>query len=91
MSNSLSQILVSTNISGPILPCSVNNDATTALIPTETGLILKHNNCKENLHELRGETFATLKWIKVNQQLPESAHFYSVGFPLPDRVNITCQ
>ena len=82
-----------TNISGPILPCSVNNDATTALIPTETGLILKHNNCKENLHELRGETFATLKWIKVTQQLPPWPHqqSYSVGFPLPDSVNITCQ
>ena len=62
-----------------------------AFIPTETGLILIHDSCEHNLYELRGETFATLKWIKVTQQLPNRANFYSVGFPLPDDAGVcTC-
>ena len=72
--------MVLTNISGPILPCSGGSWSMASFIPTETGLILIHDSCEHNLYELRGETFATLKWIMVTQQLPSRADFYSVGF-----------
>ena len=50
-----------------------------------------HNYCGTNLYELRGDTVATLKWIEVNQQLTQEADWNPIGFPLPDKVNITCQ
>ena len=67
-----------------------------AFIPTEKGLIYMHIICNhdhigQNLYELRGDTVATLKWIKVDQQLTQQDDDYPIGFPLPDKVNITCQ
>ena len=50
-----------------------------------------HYDCGLDLYELRGDTVATLKWIKVDQQLTKKADWYPIGFPLPDKVNITCQ
>ena len=50
-----------------------------------------HEACGLNLYELRGDTVATLKWIKVDQQLTQKANRHPIGFPLPDKVNITCQ
>ena len=52
-----------------------------------------HSSCGLNLYELSGDTVATLKWIKVDQQLTKEADYYyhPIVFPLPHKVNITCQ
>ena len=77
------------NISGPRPPCGATYHG--AFIPTEKGLIHMHYDCGLDLYELSGDTFATLKWIKVDQQLTKQADKFPIGFPLPHKVNITCQ
>ena len=76
-------------ISAPGPPCLPYNYAG-AFIPTARGLIYTGAYCKRDLYELRGNSIQSLNWIKLNEKLYSRADTYTVAYPLPTELDVTC-
>ena len=71
-------------------PCSSPYNRAGALIPTTRGLIYTGFYCKKDLYELQGDSIQSLQWIKLNETLSWSANWYTVAYPLPTKLEVTC-
>ena len=83
--------------SGPKIPCHYKYPDTSpgynyagAFIPTASGLIYTGFYCKRDLYELRGDSIQSLKWIKLNEKLSSAVDTYTVAYPLPTELEVTC-
>ena len=78
-------------ISGPEIPCRSGSNTGGAFVPTTQGLLYTGGyGCDNDLYELRGDSIQSLKWIKLNEKLSSAVDTYTVAYPLPTELEVTC-
>ena len=78
-------------ISGPKIPCNFGNNVGGAFVPTTQGLLYTGGwGCGKDLYELRGDSIQSLNWIKLNEKLSSRPDTYTVAYPLPTELDVTC-